>query len=221
MEASLPFNRIHVVDMNVAIEEASEASGEGTFVTLKNLRKSLPTDAWADLEDRQSNLCKVILSAEFGCEETDSDDPKINADYLKMWALLHCKGNNKEKAVAFYEILQEGGLSAHEQISATDKDFIPSFLKIVQFASCDVIKFSVEVLGEEKLYSDDEVKKLTDPETIVDIREDIWLEDVYGATARLANDAWLEACSKGGNWIFKPEELRKKIWEETKVEKKH
>ena len=105
MEASLPFNRINVVDMNVAIEEASFASGEGPFVTLKNLRKSLPTDAWAALEDKQSSLCKVILSPEFGAEETDSDDPKINADYLKMWALLHCKGDNKEKAVAFYEIL--------------------------------------------------------------------------------------------------------------------
>ena len=39
MEASLPFNRINITDMNVAIEVASADSGEGPFVTLKNLRK--------------------------------------------------------------------------------------------------------------------------------------------------------------------------------------
>ena len=209
MEASLPFNRIHVQDMHVAIELAKAECGGGDSITLKKLREQLPTEAWAALDDKQSNLVKVLLSSCFGSEETESDDPKINADNLKMWALLHCQGSNDSKAVAFYEILQEGGLSAHEQISASDKDFAPAFERICKFVSEDVIKFSVDLMGAESLYSQDEIAKLVNPELIEILREDVWLDQVYGNTSRVHNEEWLKAVAKTASWIFKPAECRK------------
>ena len=35
----------------------------------------------------------------------ETGDDQIDAEYLKIWALLHCAGEPAEKAVTFYGIL--------------------------------------------------------------------------------------------------------------------
>lgn len=51
------------------------------------------------------------------------------------------------------------------------------------------------------------------------IREDDWLEVVYGTSSRLENDAWLEKVQEEGAWITDPEELRAKILEKAELDK--
>ena len=58
--------------------------------------------------------------------------------------------------------------------------------------------------------------------SIEELREDIWLEEVYGAQSRLANDAWLTKVSdKKASWIFEPKALRTKLFEMAKISPRH
>ena len=49
------------------------------------------------------------------------------------------------------------------------------------------------------------------------IREDMWLDEVYGPEAKLDNDVWLKTVARKGNWLFNPSELREKILKEAGV----
>lgn len=55
---------------------------------------------------------------------------------------MHCSGKTIDKTNALFCILQDGGFERHEIISAGDKDFIPVFNKICEFATCDVFKLA-------------------------------------------------------------------------------
>ena len=84
------------------------------------------------------------------------------------------------------------------------------------------MKFSVDLMGADQLYGDDDIAKLTEKDMIEGLREDVWLEEVYGATSRRPNEEWLKAVAgKKANWIFKPEDCREKIFKEANVAKKH
>lgn len=193
-EASLPFNRITIVDMMARIEKAVDTEtkkanpepAEGqeveqvSYVTLKSLRQHLPTPAWEGLDDEQSKIGKVLMSAAFKSEGTEAG--QIHADFLKAFALLHCGGKPKDKSVALYDILQEGGLTAHTQISAGDKDLIPIFQKICEFVTKDVFELTAAIDGGvEQPYAAQDVSKVLDKENIEIVREEQWLEEVYGA----------------------------------------
>ena len=70
--------------------------------------------------------------------------------------------------------------------------------------------------GVDKPYGDDVCESLK--EQIETVREDNWLEDVYGPQSRLTNEDWLEKVTTDGVWIFDPEQLRTKIFEAASVE---
>ena len=111
-EKSLPFYRIEIHVMFAKIAEAEEKSGMADCVTLKSLRKVLPTSAWAPLTDNGSLLSKLLLSDAFKAAGTPAEG--IDAQALRCFALLHCVGKSIDKARALYEILQGvGGLTKH------------------------------------------------------------------------------------------------------------
>ena len=95
---------------------------------------------------------------------------------------MTCRSRPIDKTNAFYGVLQEGGFEKHAQISAGDKDFIPVFLKVCQFSTTDVFKLVVST-GQESaaIYSEDEESTLLDNDSVVEIiREEQWLEEVFG-----------------------------------------
>ena len=53
------------------------------------------------------------------------------------------------------------------------------------------------------------------------IREDQWLEQIYGAKSRLENDQWVEAIKLKAHWIFNAEQLRAKLFEQAGVTARH
>lgn len=83
-------------------------------MTLASLRKCLPTAAWAPLTDPGSSLSVTLLSDAFKDEKAGTAGDQIDVGLLKIYALMHCNSKPHDKAVAFYNILQEGGLEAHE-----------------------------------------------------------------------------------------------------------
>ena len=59
-----------------------------------------------------------------------------------------------------------------------------------------------------EIYDANECKKIVDTEVLLELREDHWLEEVYGAQSRLDNDQWLQKVQAGGSGLLKPDELR-------------
>ena len=136
-----------------------------------------------------------------------------------LFGLLHCVDNKKPlaKAHGLYDILQDGGMAVHANISAADKDMKPNFKKLCQFVTTHVIEFSSVA---KNLYDQTELDKLEDAFEVV-LEED-WLEDVYGLNGNLVNATWIEkVTSPKGRWIFDAAELRKKIFAKAGVPTKH
>ena len=135
--------------------------------------------------------------------------------------MLHCAGKPADKTRALYCILQDGGFEKHDQISAGDKDLIPVFQKLCELVTQDVFKYAIEHVGAGSIYSEDEVKKLVNKDIIEAIREDQWLEEVYGQNSRLDNALWVEKVTKKAKWIYEPSEMRKKLFAEAGISIRH
>lgn len=222
-EATLPFCRVDLEVMNKQIDVAEEACGGQGFVTLQAFHKALPAPSFKDLSNPDSNLAKMLLSEQFKDSEKGTGEDQIDVDSLKIFALLHCSAKNEVRAVAFYNILQEGGLTAHTQISAQDKDFAPAFAKIVKYATATIFEWAQKDGAdvESPAYSEEEIAKLLNDENVEILREDHWLDDVYGHGSRLDNDQWLEKVAKGGFWLIDPTACRDKAFETASIDKRH
>ena len=116
-----------IKDFEANVNAAHEACGEAGFVTIDALCKVFTSPAWAQLTQDDSKLVKVLLSDAFKDETKGQAPDQIDVTFLLCYGVLHCGGTVKEKAEVFYAILQDGGMSAHTFISATDKDLAPAF----------------------------------------------------------------------------------------------
>ena len=96
------------------------------------------------------------------------------------------------------------------------------FDKICAFATVDVFKLAKAAgMVTEDIYSQEEEKALLDKDVVEVIREEHWLEDVFGAQSRLQSEAWAQKVSTTANWIFNTKDIRKKLFAEAKVTPKH
>ena len=69
------------------------------------------------------------------------------------------------------------------------------------------------------LYDADDIYSMN--EQIEVIREDQYLEDVYGVSSRLTNGDWMKKMVKDAKWIFDSADLRKRILEAANIDAKH
>jgi len=81
----------------------------------------------------------------------------------------------------------------------------------------DIAKSAGEVT--EAIYTDDECEKLKEQVEI--LREDQYLEDVYGVQSKLDNEPWLAKNAKEANWVFNTVSLRKRLFEAAEIEMRH
>ena len=113
-------------------------------------------------------------------------------------------------------MLQDGGLEAHAQISANDKDLVPVFEKLCGLA-CFQLMVSQDAF--DGIYTEEEIDTLSQQVDL--LREDQFLEDLYGASSRLTSDQWLKKVCKEGSWVFDSKELRKRLFEGAEIEQRH
>jgi len=123
-----------------------------------------------------------------------------------------------DKAIAFYELLQEGGLAAHTMISAGDKDLVPIFKQMSDLLTVYAFQFA-KLGGVEEQYGENELSALAESHEIV--REDQLLEDIYGSSSRLENQEWLNKVSKDTVWVFSAKELRKRLFDAAELSNKY
>ena len=89
-EISLPFSRTNVKTFADTIELAhKECGGEG-FVTLEALRKFFTTQAWIQLSDESSKLCKVLLSDALKNADKAHSANQIDSTWLMCYGLIAC-----------------------------------------------------------------------------------------------------------------------------------
>ena len=150
------------------------------------------------------------MSEVFKNPKKGQENEQIDFEYLTLFGCLHCVQKKPHaKAVALYEVLQDGGLEAHTQISASDKDMAPTFNKLAELVTVDIFMLAEDEI--EKMYSVEEEQELRDH--FEEVLEDMWLDDVYGPASRLDNELWLKAVETKGKWIFQSDEFRKKLFE--------
>ena len=157
----------------------------------------------------------MLLHEAFKDIEKDQDDDQIDVDTLLMFGLLHCHDNRvpQNKAICFYELLQDGGFTKHEHISWRDKDLPPVFSKLCALVTTELFDFS----SVKNKVSRSACQSLSD--TFEVILEDFWLEAVFESQGKLHHEVWLEKVkSKAGNFIFDAALLRSMIFEQAGVE---
>ena len=140
-----------------------------------------------------------------------------------MFALLHCISKKPlPKAKALYCLLQDGGFEQHTQISATDKDIIPVFQKICKLVTVDIFTLANQHGGVSNIYNETETTKLVNEENLEILREEDWLEAVFGVQSRLDNDTWLsKVVMKEANWVYDPKQLRAKLFKQAGITSRH
>jgi hypothetical protein len=106
LENSLPFCRSLIIPFCNHIRKAEKMAGGNGYVTIEYLKEEFTSPAWEDLNNKNSVLVKILLSSAFknntkGIYQEDH----ICADTFKLFGILHCQGNPKDKAEAWYDLL--------------------------------------------------------------------------------------------------------------------
>jgi hypothetical protein len=123
----------------------------------------------------------MLHSQAFKSINKNLDDEEIDVTSLICMGLLHCKQEKKsqEKALAFYNVVQDGGLAVGAFITANDKDLNPAIMKIGQLATINLYEWMKDISGIDNMYTSDELETLQD--CWENLAEDFWKEDVFGA----------------------------------------
>ena len=90
-----------------------------------------------------------------------------------------------------------------------------------QFVTADIFELATQHTDGASIYTEDEIEDMTKEDTMLALREDQFLEDVYGSASRLDNDQWLAKVSKTSKWILDAGSLRKKVLDAASVNPKH
>ena len=106
------------------------------------------------------------------------------------------------KARVFYDVLQD---NLQETISANDKDFPESFDKMINLATTMIYQYEHEFQNGPFRPNDDLSEELLE-----NIRED-FLDNVYGARAKLTRKDYMELIATKQAWIFDPSKIRERI----------
>jgi hypothetical protein len=72
-----------------------------------------------------------------------------------------------------------------------------------------------------EIYPKAATDKLINEDNLESIREDQWLEDVFGTASRMQSDEWVQKTATVGNWIFNSNQMRKRIFTEADVPVEH
>eukprot|EP00351_Strombidinopsis_sp_SopsisLIS2011_P000988 CAMPEP_0116878140 /NCGR_PEP_ID=MMETSP0463-20121206/9862_1 /TAXON_ID=181622 /ORGANISM="Strombidinopsis sp, Strain SopsisLIS2011" /LENGTH=111 /DNA_ID=CAMNT_0004526007 /DNA_START=349 /DNA_END=681 /DNA_ORIENTATION=- len=101
-----------------------------------------------------------------------------------MMGLLHCGGSNQVKVKIFYNLLQD---VSQTWIAAQDKDFAPSFSKMLKLASIFVFKSMKESEPDSVNFTDEDFEKMEEEfETITEE----FLDAIFDYESKLDREVW-------------------------------
>lgn len=135
--------------------------------------------------------------------------------------LLHCVDQKKpeKKAIAFFELLQDGGAEKQAYISSQDKDWKPVTIKLFSVATICVN----EATGG-KYYNEADCKEFKNAFSAVagfDEEDPSLLEDIFGTQSKQKYETFIEIVQTKAKWIFNAIEVRKRVFDVSQVQVKH
>ena len=210
-ELSLPFACTWIDVFEKRVRSVEKDGG----VTLDDLRNALTTPAWKELKDDDSKICKVLKHPVF---ETEEGSGIIDVNALLSFAMFHCAGSGTDKATVFYGIFQDGGVEKQPFISANDKDFPDGFDKHLKLTTLDLISMMIDIEGVEPM---DLAEKAEDIEySFETIREEVFLDTVFGSNSRLDANVWIPtvAAERIKGWVFDAQMCRCLVFDKTGIE---
>jgi hypothetical protein len=208
-ELSLPFCRTTIKNFAENVAKAHEACGGEGYVTIDSLCKVFTTPAWAQLTQNDSKLVKVLLSDAFKDKSKHHGPDQICETYLMCYGLILCAGKPVEKCEVFFGILQDGGIAKHTFIAAEDADLPDVFRKICLLATVHLFEWAHEFTGTENPFEDD-VDKLE--RVHEDLRENKFLDDVFGDDSKLDTQPWIDAMCKKAVWLYNAKDVRMEVF---------
>ena len=170
------------------------------------------------MQDPESFFCKFLTNS---LEHEKGDG--IDYESLVCLAILHCVDKKKKppvnKAIALYELLQDGGAEKQKYISASDKDWqtvMPKYLTMATIApnqGCG-----------QNFYGRAEFEKFEQAFTVVtgfDDEENSIIDTVFGVNSNLTYEAFIEGISTKTPWAFSAKELRQRVHDTSNVPIRH
>jgi hypothetical protein len=184
------------------------------YVEISALKKHFDTAAWESIMVEDSKISKILRHPALKNEKCTKDH-HVCPEYLIAFALLNCPGKPGEKAEELYNVLQEGGLAKHTFITASDKDIPPLFEKFCTLSTTDLFDMMEKISGISSDYDESELEQLRNAHE--QVREDVFLDDVFGHQSRLNNAEFLKFVCAKASYMFSAHLLRKKVFEQAKV----
>lgn len=171
---------------------------EISLSALQSVFKTHPS--WSDMQNTSSAFVK-FLKESCPCDGHDNDDDQdissslLNSEEyhlsvfkLRCLGLLYCDGKAKEKAFEFYDMLQDDN---QPSIAASDKDFKPNFITLLDMASEMVFRLEPIFMKTGEPFSQvskEEVDQVRD--TKYDDLLEEFLDAVFDVEAKLDRDDW-------------------------------
>ena len=157
-EDTLPFVNTNYKTFVYRMNEAKKISGladDLNIVDIENLRSQLYERNWAQLDDENSPLRKLLALKSFrpvvspGEAGPSEDDNLIDCNQLRIFALLACAGSRHDKAHGLFEIIKGGDIYQYPEITAFEKSYPVVMKAMCNFVTVDII----EAAGFEMKYS--------------------------------------------------------------------
>ena len=135
--------------------------------------------------------------------------------------LLHCVDSRKpeKKAIAFFELLQDGGVDKQAYISSQDKDWKPVTAQLFSVATICVN----EATGG-KYYNEADCKAFKNAfSAVAGLDEEIpsLIEDIFGAQSKQTYGHFIECVQTKAKWVFNAIEIRKRVFDVSQIQVKH
>ena len=216
-EYGLPFKRVPFLAFKKAVMAADRESGGRGYVTIDTLKDQLivpGVESWKDLANANSDIVQLLLSDLFKDDKRRLYANQIDTKALITFGLLHCadRSDPRDKAMGFFDLLQDGGIEKHQFINFEDRDLPPRFARLCKMATTEV--FSCPKCPVPNSYSSSESTLNGAIENI----QETWLDDVHGDYGTLKVQAWLENVCSQGYYIFDVNDLRQRIFKEAGVD---
>jgi hypothetical protein len=159
---------------------------------------------WKEVNQPDSLFMQILK--EYQPLRVEKDKHLISKKALLLWGIILCSGDNETKIQSFYSVLQDNN---QKSIAALDNDFPHNFYLIVNFAIALVNNFENRLSKLPPEYSESHIKFLDDYKE--NLKEDLFLEPVFGAESTLDRPLWEKNTLMQASWILDSDNVRKKV----------
>lgn len=212
-EARMPIRRTDVKQYCAAIKELGDPDNDG--ITIENLMEHMSSKfgPWKEANTPDSLFMQVLT--QYQPLRVEGKRSLISKKALMLWGIILCSGDNNTKIQSFYGVLQD---KDQKSIAALDNDFPHNFHLMILFAITLVNIYEPRFSRALPEYSDAKVKLLEEYKE--HLKEDLFLEPVFGPESTLDRPVWEKNTLMQASWILDSNKVRKRVFDYIEMKEK-